>query len=269
MLTAFWPLDAVARIVWDVHPELVRFGPVAIRYYSLGFLLTFGMGFHIIRWLFRSEAKPEEDLNSLLNYMVVGTIVGARLGHCLFYDPAFYLSHPLEILKVWHGGLASHGGAIGICVALYLYTRSRPGQPYLWLLDRMVVPTALGGFFIRIGNLFNSEILGTPADVPWAIVFKRIDDVPRHPAQLYESLAYGLIFALLLWVYSGRRSRTPSGLLLGLFLIIVFSFRFFVEFLKIRQAAYGHELPISVGQWLSIPAVILGVLLLIRARRSP
>ena len=262
------PLALIGHIVWSMDPELVRFGPVAIRYYSLGFLLAFGLGFHIVRWMFRTERKPEEDLSTLLNYTVVGTIVGARLGHCLFYDPAFYLSHPLEIVKVWHGGLASHGAVVGIVVAHYLYTRKRPGQPLLWLLDRIAVPTALAGFFIRLGNLCNSEIVGTPSDLPWAIVFTRIDAVPRHPAQLYESLVYGLFFVVLLRVYAGRKARTPSGLLLGLFMVLVFVFRFFIEFVKMRQAAYGHDLALSVGQWLSIPVVLLGVVLLIRSRRS-
>ncbi len=219
--------------------------------------------------MFRNEGKPEEDLNSLLNYMVAGAIVGARLGHCLFYDPTYYLAHPVDILKVWHGGLASHGAVLGIFTSLFLYARKRPDQPYLWLLDRVVVPTALGGFFIRLGNFFNSEIVGTPSDAPWAIVFSRVDDLARHPAQLYESLAYGLFFLLLLRIYAGRKSHTPRGLLLGLFMVIVFLFRFFVEFVKMRQAAYGHDFALSVGQWLSIPVILLGIVLLARSRNTP
>jgi prolipoprotein diacylglyceryl transferase len=191
-------------------------------------------------------------------------VIGARLGHCLFYEPAYYLRRPLEILMIWRGGLASHGGAVGIFLALYGYSRRRPDQPYLWLLDRMAIPTALGGSFIRLGNLFNSEILGISTDVPWAFVFARIDDLPRHPAQLYESLAYLLIFGVLFAVYRKRGSHTPRGLLLGLFLVLVFGARFVIECVKVRQAAFGEALPLSMGQLLSIPAILVGVVLLVR-----
>ncbi|MDA0747283.1 MAG: prolipoprotein diacylglyceryl transferase [bacterium] len=261
-------MTSLAYIHWNVGPELFHIGPLALRWYSLCFLATFLIGFYITRRIFRNEHKSEEDLNSLVNYMVAGTLAGARLGHCLFYDPVFYLSNPLEIFKVWHGGLASHGGAIGIFTALYLYTRNRPQQPYLWILDRVVIPTALGGFFIRIGNLFNSEILGIPADVPWAFIFERLDNIPRHPAQLYESFAYGIIFLGLFRIYNQLRERTPHGLLLSLFLISVFTFRFFIEFVKERQAAYEDLLFLSVGQLLSIPLILLGIVLLVRAQRQ-
>lgn len=254
-----------AYIHWDVNPELLRLGPIALRWYSLCFLVTFTLGYYIMRRVFRIERKSEEDLNALVNYMVFGTLVGARLGHCLFYDPVFYLSNPLEILKVWHGGLASHGAAIGIFTALYLYTRSRPDQAYLWMLDRIAIPTALGGFFIRIGNLFNSEIIGIPADLPWAFVFARTDALPRHPVQLYESIAYGLVFLLLYRVYNAQQARTPRGLLLGLFMVCVFSFRIVAELVKVRQAAYEYDLPLSVGQLLSIPLIALGIALLVHA----
>jgi prolipoprotein diacylglyceryl transferase len=207
-------------------------------------------------------------VDNLLLVMMVSTIVGARLGHFLFYDPAFYLSHPFEILKVWKGGLASHGGLLGILIGLWIYSRKRPSQPYLWLLDRIAVPTALAGSFIRIGNFFNSEIIGEPTSLPWAIVFDRVDPFPRHPAQLYESVCYLVIFGILWRVYWRRRQETPRGLLLGLFLVLVFSARFLIEFVKVHQAAYGMGFPLSVGQLLSIPAVVAGVLLLIRAARA-
>lgn len=200
--------------------------------------------------------------------MMVGTIAGARLGHCLFYDPAYYLTHPLKILMVWEGGLASHGGAIGILAALLLYSRKRPEQPYLWLLDRMVIAIALAGLFIRLGNFFNSEILGIPTDVPWAIIFDRIDSSPRHPAQLYEAVAYGSIFVGLYRLHHKLGAKTPTGLLFGLFLTSVFGFRFFIEFVKERQAAYGLDLPLSVGQLLSIPLFIAGIILLTRALKT-
>lgn len=260
-------MHLIAYVYWDVNPDLVHLGALTIRWYGLFFAILFILGWLIARWQFRVEHKDESSLDKLLVYMVVGTIVGARLGQCIFYDPAYYFHHPLEIPQVWKGGLASHGGAIGILIALYLYSRRRPDQPYLWLLDRIVVPTALGGAIIRIGNLFNSEILGTPTRVPWAFVFERVDSVPRHPVQLYESIFYALVFVVLLRIYNRLRAQTPRGLLLGLFLVSVFTFRFFIEFLKAHQAAYGHHFPLKVGQWLSVPFVIFGAVLLWRARR--
>ena len=263
----------LSYIDWNVSPVLLPLGPIALRWYSLCFLATFVIGFYIMRDVFRSEGKSEEDLNSLVNYMVLGTLIGARLGHCLFYDPGFYLSNPLEIVKFWHGtsfgisGLSSHGGALGIFSALYIYTRKRE-IPYIWILDRIVIPTALGGLFIRLGNLFNSEIVGIPTEVPWAFVFTRIDNLPRHPAQLYESLGYGLIFVMLYTLYRRLRRESPDGLLLGLFTLFAFAYRFFIEFVKERQANYGQDLPLSVGQLLSVPLVILGIFLIARAIQS-
>ncbi|MDH3975088.1 MAG: prolipoprotein diacylglyceryl transferase [Deltaproteobacteria bacterium] len=247
---------------WNVNPEILSLGPIAIRWYGLFFALAFLLGFGIVRWIFRCESKAERDLEPLLFYMLFGTLIGARLGHCFFYDPLYYLSNPLEIIKVWKGGLASHGGAIGVFVALYLYSRNRPDQPYLWLLDRMVIPAALGGALIRIGNFFNSEIIGVPADVAWAIVFAKVDLLPRHPVQLYEATAYVFVFLLLIHIYRHQECKVKPGLLLGLYLVTIFTARFFIELLKIRQAAYGIELPFSVGQWLSLPMIIAGVMLL-------
>ena len=255
-------------IYWSVRPELIQLGPLAVRWYGLLFAILFAIGYLIVRYQFRVEGKDEAALDSLLAYLVAGTIIGARLGHCLFYEPGYYLAHPIEILEVWKGGLASHGGAVGVLIALYLYSRQHADQPYLWLLDRIAVPTALAGGLIRLGNLFNSEILGVPTHVPWAFVFARVDLVPRHPAQLYESMAYFTIFAGLLLVYRRFKARTPRGLLLGLFLTTVFTARFFIEFVKERQADYGQHMPLSVGQWLSIPFVIAGFVLLWRAQRS-
>ncbi len=255
-------------MLWNIDPEVFSLGPLSIRYYGLLFAAAFLVGFVIIRRIYEKEGKPEKDLDSLLTHMMVGTVAGARLGHCLFYDPGYYLTHPIEILKVWEGGLASHGGALGIFTALYIYTKKHPDQPYLWILDRMVIVIALAGLFIRTGNFLNSEIIGLSTNVPWAVVFERVDAVPRHPAQLYEAIAYGSISAGLYATYARFRAATPAGLLLGLFLVMVFAFRFFIEFLKERQAAYGTDLALSVGQLLSIPLVLLGVLLLILALKS-
>ncbi len=259
---------SLAYIYWNAQPDLLHVGPLTVRWYGVLFALLFWIGFLIVRWQFLTEGKDETTLNSLLTHLVVGTIVGARLGHCLFYEPGYYLHHPLDILKIWEGGLASHGGAIGVLIALYCYCRQHPDQPYLWLLDRIAVPTALAGCMIRLGNLFNSEILGLPTSVPWAFVFAREDLVPRHPAQLYESIAYAIIFVILLAVYRRFRRETPRGLLLGLFLVTVFTARFFIEFVKQRQTAYGANLPLSVGQLLSLPFILCGAALLGRAWRS-
>jgi prolipoprotein diacylglyceryl transferase len=184
------------------------------------------------------------------------------------YEPDYYLRHPVEILKVWEGGLASHGGAVGVLLAVWLFSRRRPEFPFLWLMDRIIVPTALGACLIRLGNLFNSEILGDATSVPWAFVFLRVDNVPRHPAQLYESISYLLVFIALLLIYRRLKSRTPRGLLLGLFLISVFTIRFFIEFVKQRQADYEANLPLSVGQMLSVPFIAAGVVLVWRALRA-
>ena len=253
-----------AYIYWNQDPDLFSIGPLTIRWYGLLFALGFFLGYVIVRWMYRRENKPERDLDPLLIYMLLGTVIGARLGHVLFYDPGYYLSRPLEILKIWQGGLASHGGAIGILIALYLYARKHPGQSFLWLLDRIAVPTALAGALIRLGNLFNSEIVGEPSDLPWAVVFARVDTLPRHPAQMYESLAYAAVFLLLMAVYRRVGKETPRGLLLGLFLGAVFTARFFIEFVKVPQAAFGTDLALSMGQWLSLPFIIAGALLLAR-----
>lgn len=261
------PLSILAQIQWDVDPIIFQLGPLPLRWYSLGWLLAFGVGFYIVRGMYLREEKPEQDLDTLLLYMMLGAMIGARLGHVLFYRPDYYFSHPVEIIAVWKGlrGLASHGGALGIMVALYFYSRSRPDQPWLWVLDRVVVPTALGGMFIRLGNLMNSEILGVPTDVPWAFSFSRVDGVPRHPAQLYEAVAYGVIFVFLMGLYRKRGPSLPHGTLLGIFLALVFSARFVIEFVKERHVPFEAGLPLSMGQILSIPLVLLGLALVWRA----
>jgi prolipoprotein diacylglyceryl transferase len=255
------PLAVLAQITWDVSPVIFHLGPLPIRWYSLGWLLAFAVGFYLVRWIYRREGKPEEDLESILLFMILGAIIGARLGHCLFYRPDYYLAHPLEIVAFWKGfrGLASHGGAIGVLVSLYIFSRRHPNQPYFWLIDRVAGPAALGGFFVRMGNLMNSEILGIPTDVPWAMVFVRVDAIPRHPAQAYEAISYLLIFFLIFFLYRWKGPKLPSGFLSGAFLATVFGARFFIEFVKERHAAFEVGLPLSMGQILSIPIVALGL----------
>ena len=259
------PVAILAQITWDVSPEIFRLGPLPIRWYSLGWLLAFGVGFYLVRWMYRREGKPEADLETVLLYMILGAIIGARLGHCFFYRPEYYLANPLEIIAFWKGfrGLASHGGTLGILVSLYIFSRRHPDQPYLWLLDRIAAPTALGGFFIRMGNLMNSEILGLPSDVPWAMIFTRVDPLPRHPAQLYEALSYLAIFFIILILYRRKGTGLPRGFLTGIFFSTVFGARFFIEFVKERHAAFEAGLPLSMGQILSIPIVVVGLALML------
>lgn len=254
-------------IYWDASPELLRLGPLTLRWYGLLFAVGFFIGFYLMRRIYRGERKPEKDLDTLLWYVLIGTIVGARLGHCFFYEPAYYLEHPIEILKVWEGGLASHGGTIGVIIALYLYTRKRPDQTFWWLADRLAIPTALTASLIRIGNLFNSEIYGKITSVPWAFVFVRVDPHPRHPTQLYESIAYAGLFMLLWVLYQrGAYERWPSGKPLGIFFLWVFGWRMLIEWVKEPQEAFSLGLPLNMGQLLSLPFMAFAVYLILRKR---
>jgi prolipoprotein diacylglyceryl transferase len=250
---------------WNIDPELFSLGPVKIRWYGLAFASSFIFGFLLMRRIFRLEGRPVKNLEKLLVYVLIGTILGARLGHCFFYNPSYFLSNPIEILKVWKGGLASHGGGLGVLITIFLYSRNNPQEPYLWLLDRIAIVAGLAGFFIRIGNLFNSEIIGAPTTLPWALIFDKVDNIPRHPVQLYESVTYGLIFVVLLTIYKKQRHKVKQGFLTGLFLFLVFTARFFLEFVKARQASYSSNLPLSVGQLLSIPFLLTGIVLIIYA----
>lgn len=253
-------------IEWSVSPIIFSVGPVSIRWYSLMFAISFYLGFLLIRSFMKKDGRPVEDADRVLLYMMVSVIVGARLGHCLFYDPAFYLTHPIEILKVWEGGLASHGAAIGILTGMYIYSRKSKNQSFLWVMDRIVIVVALSGLFIRLGNLFNSEILGIPTDGSWGVVFTRIDLIPRHPVQLYEAFTYFAIFGLLMWMYYKTSEILQDGRLFGWFLITVFGGRIILEFFKEEQAAFHMFLPITMGQLLSIPFVIAGVYLLVSSK---
>lgn len=249
-------------ITWNVSPEIFSLGPIHVRWYGLLFAMSFIVGYQIFTWIFKIEKRSENDLNDLVWYMILGTVIGARLGHCLFYNPDYYLSHPLEILMVWKGGLASHGAAIGILTAIYLFVKKRPKFTYLWVMDRIVITVALAAFFIRMGNLFNSEIVGKPTDLPWGFVFTSIDNIPRHPAQLYEAIAYLIIFFILFFQYKKQKENIRDGFLFGEFLIGIFGFRFFVEFIKENQSLFENSMSLNMGQILSIPLVILGIYLL-------
>ena len=187
------------RLVWNIDPVLLHLGQLQIRWYGLLFAFGILVAYRAGIWSFEQAGGSREEASRLLGYVVLGTVVGARLGHCLLYEPGYYHEHPLQILAVWRGGLASHGGALGIALAVWLFAR-RTGRNVLWLLDRVAVAAPVAGACIRVGNFFNSEIVGRPSSVPWAVVFARVDPYPRHPAMLYEALAYLTIFAGILWL---------------------------------------------------------------------
>lgn len=255
----------LAFIEWSVSPEIFHLGPLSIRWYGLLFAMGFVVGYVLMTRIFKKEGRDQADLDQLSVYMIFGTVIGARLGHCLFYNPVYYLSNPIEIFKVWEGGLASHGAAIGILIAIYLYSKKKKNYTMLWTLDRIVIVVALAGCFIRLGNLFNSEIIGKPANVLWAFIFTSVDNVPRHPTQLYESIAYFIIFLILLFIYEKGFEKNKSGLLFGLFLVLVFAFRFFVEFFKENQSGFEARMALNMGQLLSIPFVIAGIVFIVRS----
>lgn len=257
-------------IPWNVNPEIFRIGDFAVRWYGLLFASGFVFGYYLMRRIFRNEGLADATLDRLTVYVAVATIVGARLGHCLFYEPEYYLARPLEILKVWHGGLASHGAAIAIPIALWLFAR-KERKPFIWALDRVVVVVALAGALIRLGNLMNSEIYGVETNLPWGFVFLRNgENAPKHPTQIYEALAYLTVFGILMRIYWKNLGKQKPGLLFGLFLILVFGFRFFVEYVKEDQVAFEAGMKLNMGQLLSIPFVLIGIAILVWAyRRKP
>ena len=258
-----------AIVTWDVNPEILRIGNFAIRWYGLLFASGFLFGYLLFQKMFKNEGIKEDVLDKLTIYAALGTIIGARLGHCLFYEPAQYLRHPIDILKVWEGGLASHGAAIGILLSLWLFVR-KARKPYLWVLDRIVIVTALAGAMIRLGNLMNSEIYGNETTLPWGFVFLRNNEMaPKHPTQIYEALAYLIIFVILYRIYWRKKpGEFIQGSVFGLFLIMVFTFRFFVEYIKEDQVAFESGMSLNMGQWLSIPFVLGGIALLVYSIRK-
>ncbi len=354
-------MNQLQYIVWDPAKEMFRlpFNDHPIVWYGLLFAMGFILGQQLMFYIFKAENKPKQDVETLTLYMVIATVVGARLGHCLFYDPIGYLSNPLDILKIWEGGLASHGAAVGILSGIYFYSKKKAGQSYLWVVDRVVIIVALAGALIRFGNYINSEIVGKPTNNSNGVVFARsleekvamnsfvekaeasksqkldsldmqapvilsIDFVPgvnqsqienymntqlyrslaelslvnephtlaptsptipyqmipatggrlraqvvvagnpRHPAQLYESISSFLLFLLLLYIWSRKKENTAEGLIFGIFLVILFGLRFCYEFIKENQEAFEDDIPLNMGQWLSIPLVIAGIIILYR-----
>jgi prolipoprotein diacylglyceryl transferase len=257
----------VSHFIWDVDPILLHIGPLQLRWYGLLFVGSFFIGIWILQKIYIKEHKDPKVLDNFLIYVLIGAVVGARLMHCFAYEPEFYLSHPLEILKIYKGGLASHGGMIGVIVALYIFAK-RYNQSFMWLLARVTIPGALTAAFVRFGNMFNSEILGLPSDKPWAIIFARVDMIPRHPVQLYEAFSYLLLFAILIAVYLKSKPDFATKILPAIFLTYMFTVRFLLEFTKTHQADYQWDLPLTTGQALSLPFILIGIAWFTVALRS-
>ena len=265
----------MAYIHWDVAPNIIP-GFELFRWYGLSWLIGAFAGYRIMINIYQREEIDAGKLEDLVTYIMVGAIVGARFGHILFYEPLHYWHNPIEILPfrleptfqfTGLAGLASHGGILGALVALYRFNRKYQ-LGYLWLLDRLTIAgTALGGF-IRLGNLINSEIIGTPTNLPWAFVFTSVDSIPRHPAQLYEAICYFIISLLLFLVWKNRKLQQNQGFLFGMGMVLIFLQRFLMEFLKENQVSFEENLSLNMGQWLSIPLILLGLLMIFRSTRK-
>lgn len=256
-------------ITWTANPILIN-GPLTIRWYGLMFVIGFFLGYQIVARMFKHEGAPEKWLGTLLIYCVVATIIGSRLGHVFFYAWDYYSQHPIEILYTWEGGLASHGGTIGLMIAVVLFSIFVTKLSHFWTFDRLVIPIALVGALIRIGNLMNHEIYGLPTDLPWGFRFveninqwmhgaEPIFSAPSHPTQLYEAGCYLLLFALLMWMYWKKNAESRPGLIFGVFFIVLFSCRFLIEFVKNPQEAFEVGMTLNMGQWLSIPFILMGI----------
>lgn len=263
-------------IVWNVSPELFSAGPITVRWYGMMFAIGFLVGYSIVARMFRHEGAPERWLGILLLWVLGATIIGARLGHVFFYEWAYYSQHPIEIVKVWEGGLASHGGTIGIIIAVFLYSFFTTHRSPMWTFDRLVIPIALVGGLIRLGNLMNSEIFGSTTTLPWGFMFLRsrewhlmYEGVACHPTQIYEALCYFALFALLMWMYWKKNAEERPGLIFGVFLVGIFLPRFLIEFIKNDQVAFEANMVLNMGQLLSIPFIIAGIVLIVRAMVRP
>ncbi len=270
-------------VTWTIHPELIS-SPITVRWYGLMFAIGFLVGYEIVWRMFRHEGAPEKWVGSLFVYVAVATIVGARLGHVFFYDWESYSHRLMDIFKVWEGGLASHGGAIGIVIAILLYSKYVTKKSPLWTFDRLVVPVPFVGALIRLGNLFNHEIYGGPTDLAWGFSF--VDNVgawlrgatpvmtePCHPTQLYEASCYLVLFGILMFMYWKYNAQRRPGLIFGVFFTVLFSARFIIEYVKNVQESWEigmiETIGMNMGQLLSVPFIIVGVWLIIRALRRP
>jgi phosphatidylglycerol:prolipoprotein diacylglycerol transferase len=274
-------------ITWDVNPEIFRIGAVAVRWYGLFWAIGIYATLLITTKIFKHEKLPEAWVDKLFIYTVLGAILGARLGHCLFYEwklvaepitflgitfnyENHYLSHPWELLYVWRGGLASHGGAIGILIAMILFNKNVSKKGINWIFDRLLIGVCLCGAAIRFGNLMNSEIYGDATSLPWGFIFVRTGETqPMHPTQIYEMMYCFITFAIMWFMYWKKEAYKKNGLLFGIFLIGVFGSRFVLEFIKNNQEAFESGMALNMGQWLSLPLIVWGIWLLLRRSSSP
>lgn len=262
-------MDILAFIHWNVSPEIFSIGPVHVRWYGLLFAVGFLFGYSHGEKMFKHENIDLKWLESLFIYLIVATVIGARLGHVLFYGWDYYSQHPIEILYVWQGGLASHGGVLGIIIAMFIWSKYVSKRSILWVLDRVVVPSIFVGALIRFGNLMNSEIYGMPTTLPWGFIFERNHEtVAKHPTQIYEALAYLVTFGVMLYMYWKTKAKDYQGLIVGVFFVMVFSARFFIEFIKEVQESFENGMSLDMGQWLSIPFVLTGIFLIVRALKK-
>ncbi|MDR3250939.1 MAG: prolipoprotein diacylglyceryl transferase [Tannerella sp.] len=270
---------SLLEITWTADPAIFTIGPREFRWYALMFLIGFYVGYKIAERMWKREKLNPAWIDPLLYYTVAGTVIGARLGHCLFYDPGHYLAHPIDILYIWQGGLASHGGVLGIIVAIYFYSKRVSRKSMLWTFDKLVTPTGLVAALIRFGNLINHEVYGKQTDLPWG--FRFIDNLhawqkgaapvftqPCHPTQIYEALCYLLTFALCMWLYFKKDAWKKEGFIFGIFLICIFTARFFIEFWKENQEAFEEGMILNMGQLLSIPFITAGIYFVWRALRK-
>ncbi len=258
-------------VIWDVDPALVHLGPLEVRWYGISWALAMALGILFFNNFFKREGLNPKMGESIFWYGALSTIIGARLGHVLFYDAGYYLSHPIEILKIWEGGVASHGAAFGLLLGLWLFSR-KWRLPYLWSLDRIMVPVTIGGAFVRLGNLMNSEIYGRPTGGDWGFAFVRDnmwlknspEGLPVHPTQLYEAACYVLTFAILVLLYYRKdTARRHPGVMFGVGLIGVFLARFLIEYVKNPQEDFENGMSLLMGQWLSIPFIVVGIAMIV------
>jgi phosphatidylglycerol:prolipoprotein diacylglycerol transferase len=257
-------------INWDFDSEIINIFGFPLKYYGLLFACGLLLCMYILKGIFKEEKLDSSAHEALFVYGIIGIFVGARLGHCLFYDFDYYSKNLLEIIlpikKTLNGdykfigfaGLASHGGTVGLIISLYLYSK-KYSIKYLKILDLIAIVAPLGATFIRLANLMNSEMIGNPTTMPWAFVFKRIDNVPRHPAQLYEAVSYFIIFIIIFGIYKTKNIKFGNGFYFGLAITLIFTMRILIEFVKINQVEFEEGMKLNMGQILSIPFIIIGM----------
>ena len=257
-------------IHWNIDPEIINILGISLRYYGVLFVGGLILCVYILNWIFKNENISPGNIEMLSVYGMIGIFAGARLGHCIFYEPSYYFSHPIEIILpitfppgggiklTGYQGLASHGGVLGLLIALYFYSR-KTKHSMIDTIDLIAVVAGLGFGFVRLGNFMNSEIIGIPTTKPWGVIFDRVDNVPRHPAQLYEAICYFIIFAIMMILYKKERDRLKNGFFFGLATVLFVTARFIIEFVKEDQVGFEEEMTLNMGQLLSIPFILIGI----------